>query len=105
MAASPHSWDFLLPPVMELALPLLREARRLEHRGRQLNQSRIFFLVAAGSLKFLAAHRLLFAAMLRPFCGSGAMARGAETNNDRSRALYVAFRLSSFGVVLPVNYN
>jgi hypothetical protein len=33
LAASAHSWDFLLMLVMELALPLLREARRLEHRG------------------------------------------------------------------------
>jgi hypothetical protein len=55
----------------------------VEHRGQQLNQSRIFFLLAATSLKFLAAHRLLFVAMFRLFCGSGAIARDAETNNDR----------------------
>ena len=55
----------------------------MEHRGRQLNQSRIFFLLAATSLKFLAAHLLLFVAMFRLFCGSGAVARDAETNNDR----------------------
>jgi hypothetical protein len=83
MAASPHSWDFLLLRVRQLALSLLRDARQVEHRGRQLNQSRIFFLVAAGSLKCLAARRLLFAAMFRLFCGSGAVARDAETHNDR----------------------
>jgi hypothetical protein len=77
MAASAHSWDFLLLPVMELALPLLREARRVKRRGRQLDQSRIFFLLVAASLKFLLAHRLLFVAMFGLFCGSGAIARNA----------------------------
>jgi hypothetical protein len=82
MAASPRSWDFLLLPLRELPLPLLRGGR-VERRGRQLNQSRILFFVATGSLKFLAAHRLLFVAMFRLFCGSRAIARDAETNNDR----------------------
>jgi hypothetical protein len=67
MAGSPHSWDFPLLRAREVGLPLLRETRRVKRRGRQLNQSRIFFLVAAGSLKFLAAHRLLFAGMFRLF--------------------------------------
>jgi len=54
----------------------------VEHRSRQLSQSRICFLLVATSLKFLAAHRLLFVATFRLFCGSGAVARDAETNND-----------------------
>ena len=29
MAASPHSWDFLLPRLRELRLPLSRETRRI----------------------------------------------------------------------------
>jgi hypothetical protein len=102
MAASPHSWDFLLLRLRELRLPLLRgSASRTS--GPTANRSPIFFLVAAGSLKCLAAHQLLFVAMFRLFCGSSPIARDAEINNDPRRALYVGFRLSFFAVVLPDN--
>ena len=39
MAASPHSWDFLLLRLRELRLLLLRQPRRVKHPRRQLNQS------------------------------------------------------------------
>jgi hypothetical protein len=91
MAASPHSWDFLLLRLRELRLPLLRgSASRTSGPTAKINRG-YFFLVAAGSLKFLAAHCLLFVAMFRVFFGSGAVARDAETNNDRGEHCMSSF--------------
>jgi len=91
MAASPHSWDFLLPPLMELALPLLREARRLEHRGGQLNQSHRNILaqrlvrsksdadiLAATGLKFLATQPA-------PICEIGSSMTPTVHHNEHVR--------------------
>jgi hypothetical protein len=85
-----------------IALATFEGARRVERRGRQLNHSRIFLLVAAGSLKFIAAHRP-FAAMFSLFCGSGAVARDAETNNDRGENCMSHFVFLPSEWVVPAN--
>jgi hypothetical protein len=79
MAASAHSWDFLLLRLRELRLPLLRGLGSGKKGAKQLSQSRIFFLLVATSLTFLAAHRLLFGATFRLFCTADSIGIRQET--------------------------
>ena len=82
MAASPHSWDFLLLRLRELRLPLLRGsgsgtsgptaksiADILPSRGYQSKISCSASPPIRGDVQAL--------------CGSGTVVRDAETNNDR----------------------
>src|SRR4029077_15399244 len=78
IAARPHSWDFLLLRVRELRLPLLRGSASRTSGPTAKSISDI--PPRGGWQSKIAAYRLLFAAMFSLFW---AVARHAETNNDR----------------------
>ena len=83
MAASPHSWDFLLLRLRELRLPLLRGSASRTPGPTAKSIADIPPRGGWQSKLLFAAHRVLLAAMFSLFYASRAVARDAETNNDR----------------------
>ena len=93
MAASPHSWDFLLLRLRELRLPLLRGSAS---RTPGPTAKSIADIPPCGgwvSKLLFAAHRVLLAAMFSLFYASRAVARDAELTMIAAR---IVCRISSF---------
>src|SRR5258708_2199813 len=83
MAASPQSWDFLMLRLRELRLPLLRGSASRTSGPTAKSIADIPPCGGLGVKLLFSAPRVLLVAMFSLFCASRAVARDAETNNDR----------------------